>query len=94
MFRKAEICQYDTNTRKIYKIKKIYEGLSGRIYGNQKMVFEIQKRVEKNFLIIIQFPQDNQSRNYINNSNTSSQEITEIMKNQTIIFLNCWFEFG
>ena len=33
-----------------------------------------------------QFPQDNQSRNYINNSNTSSKEITEIMKNQTINF--------
>ena len=30
-FRKAEICQYDNNTGKIYKIKKIYEGLSGRI---------------------------------------------------------------
>jgi hypothetical protein len=85
-FRKAEICQYDNNTGKIYKIKKIYEGLSGRIYGNPKMVFEIQKRVEKNFLNMSQFPQDNQSRNYINNSNTSSKEITEIMKNQTINF--------
>ena len=50
------------------------------------MVFEIQKRVEKNFLNMSQFPQDNQSRNYINNSNTSSKEITEIMKNQTINF--------
>ena len=50
------------------------------------MVFEIQKRVEKNFLNMNQFPQDNQSRNYINNSNTSSKEITEIMKNQTINF--------
>ena len=33
-----------------------------------------------------QFPQYNKSRNYINNSNTSSKEITEIMKNQTINF--------
>ena len=85
-FRKAELCEYDNNTGKIYKIKKIYEGLSGRIYGNQKMVFEIQKRVEKNFLNMNQFPQDNQSRNYINNSNTSSKEINSVIKNQTINF--------
>ena len=50
------------------------------------MVFEIQKRVEKNFLNMNQFPQDNQSRNYINNSNTSSKEINSVIKNQTINF--------
>ena len=33
-----------------------------------------------------QFPQDNQSRNYINNSNTSSKEISSVMKNQTTNF--------
>ena len=80
-FRKVELCQFDLEKQKIYKIKKFYEGLTGFIYGNSKMISEIQNSIDINFINVSQFQKDNLSRNY-NSNNSNDKNLNLIVKNE------------
>ncbi len=80
-FRKVELCQFDLEKQKIYKIKKFYEGLTGFIYGNSKMISEIQNSIDINFINVSQFQKDNLSRNY-NSNNSNDKNLNLIIKNE------------
>ena len=80
-FRKVELCQFDLEKQKIYKIKKFYEGLTGFIYGNSKMISEIQNSININFINVSQFQKDNLSRNY-NSNNSNDKNLNLIIKNE------------
>ncbi len=72
-FRKVELCQFESENQKIYKIKKFYEGLSGFINGNPKMVLEIQNSIDINFININKFKEDNLNGND-NNTNINDYD--------------------
>ncbi len=80
-FRKVELCQFESENQKIYKIKKFYEGLTGFIYGNSKMISEIQNSIDINFINVSQFQKDNLSRNY-NSNNSNDKNLNLIIKNE------------
>ena len=80
-FRKVELCQFDLEKQKIYKIKNFYEGLTGFIYGNSKMISEIQNSININFINVSQFQKDNLSRNY-NSNNSNDKNLNLIIKNE------------
>ena len=72
-FRKVELCQFESENKKIYKIKKFYEGLSGFINGNSKMVLEIQNSIDTNFINMNKFKEDNLNGND-NNTNINDYD--------------------